>query len=79
MLSRILSGTALSIGCILTVQTAEQALDVALEGMNAALAAPTAEVAAAMPSDCALPDLQPCPDLARYGDELPPDVDAYVA
>jgi len=45
MLSRIFTGTILSIGCILTVQAAEIAFDKAIEEFDTALAAPAQEAA----------------------------------
>jgi len=75
MLSRIFTGTVLSVGCILTVQAAEVAFDKALEEFDAAFAAPVETVSDALrgASDCVVPD-QPCDDGIRFAAELPPDV-----
>ncbi len=79
MLPRILTGTLLSIACILTVQAAEIAFDKAIEELDTALAAP-AEVAAELSAtgDCDVPDHLHCDEEALLAGELTPEIDAYL-
>ena len=79
MLSRIFTGTILSVGCVLVAQTAEQGLDLALEELSAAFAAPAVTLPDATTTDeCVAPDAGPCELVAVLTEELPPDVDAHV-
>ena len=79
MLSRIFTGTILSIGCILTVQAAEIAFDKALAELDTALAAPvqTAPDGLRVVNDCNVPD-QPCDEGTLFVGELRPDIGAYL-
>ncbi|NKB89531.1 MAG: hypothetical protein GKS06_15045 [Acidobacteria bacterium] len=81
MLSRIFSGTILSIGCILVAQTAEQGFGLALEELSVALAAPgdaAPDIAEGTIDDCPAPNDGRCEFVALLTEELPPDVDAHV-
>lgn len=79
MLSRIFTGTILSVGCVLVAQTAEQGLDIALEELSAAFAAPAVTLPdAAATKECIAPDAGPCELVALLAEEMPPDVDAHV-
>jgi hypothetical protein len=83
MLSRILSGAILSVACVLAVQAAEQALDVAVAELDTALAAPT-EAALEMPQsasrvDCEFEGYPPCLAPQLFAGELAPDIDSYTS
>lgn len=77
MLPRIFTGTILSVGCILTVQAAEIALDKAIEEFDTALAAPvTRAPGVGAAGDCNIPEHRPCETL--LAGELPPNIDGYL-
>ena len=79
MLSRIFTGMILSVGCVLVAQSAEQGLDLALEELSAAFAAPSILLPDAEATDeCVDPDAGPCEIVALLSEEMPPDVDAHV-
>ena len=76
MLSRIFTGTILSIGCILTVQAAEVAFDKAIEELDTALAAPAgaARDESGSVGNCVVPDQPPCGEGTLFAGELRPDI-----
>jgi hypothetical protein len=79
MLPRIFTGTILSIGCVLVAQTAEHGFGVALEELNAAIAAPTEAPATEVEGgECSAPEDQPCGLVTLFAGELPPDLHAHA-
>jgi len=80
MLPRIFTGTILSIGCILTVQAAEVAFDMAIAELDMALAAPVEaehDDSRAV-SDCDVPNRPPCGEETQFAGERLAEVGAYL-